>query len=208
MTIEPWQVEGRRVSYEDAWLKVVTDTCRAADGHLLGDYHWLHYADWVNVVALTEEGRVILVREYRHARRAVCLGLPGGATEPGETPLAAAQRELSEETGFTASEWIALGKSAVNAATHSNLLWSFLAVNARPTGSLSLDLNEDVELELSALTEVLNGFGEGHEAQALHLATLHLTVRFLLADRSEGLRAVRASLLERLTTPRGGDECP
>lgn len=208
MTIEPWRVVRTRVSYEDEWLKVVTDTCRAHDGRLLGDYHTLQYADWVNVVALTEAGKVLLVHEYRHARRSISLGLPGGATEPGEAPLAAAQRELREETGYTAPRWIQLGRSAVNAATHGNLLWSFLAVGASRTSSQGLDPTEDAQLRLEDLDEVLGAFGNDREAQSLHLATLLHAVRFLLSDRSESLSAARASLMRRLTAPRGGDEAP
>lgn len=206
MTIEPWRVQGSRVTYEDEWLKVVTDSCRAADGRLLGDYHVLQYPDWVNVVALTDGGQVLLLREYRHARRPLSVGLPGGATASNEAPLAAAQRELREETGYTAPRWVSLGKSAVNAATHSNLLWSFLALSATKTSSPSLDLSENVELVLEDWSEVVRGFGKEAEVQSLHLATLLLAVRFVLADGSDELTPMRVSLSQALTTSGRGDE--
>lgn len=207
MTLEPWKVEESRVSYEDAWLKVVTDRCRGAGGKLLGDYHTLQYPDWVSVVALTAEGKVLLVREYRHARRSLMLGFPGGSlASPRETPRRAAERELMEETGHTASHFIELGKSAVNAATHSNLHWSFLALDARRAGEPSLDENEDLELEAPNFTEICWNLGRAGDGQALHLETLLLAVRFILADRSEELAATRQAVLAALTAPAGGDE--
>lgn len=207
MTPRPWSVERSRITYQDRWLKVVTDTCRAHDGRSLGDYHHLEYPDWVNVVALTPEGRVLLVREYRHARRSLVLGLPGGSlASSDEEPIAAAKRELLEETGYGAARWIDLGKSAVNAATHSNAVWSFLAIDARPESAPCWDANEELELSLVELGDLLLDLGRGCESQSLHLASLFLAVRFLLLDRSQELEHVRASVLRPLGLTSRGDE--
>jgi ADP-ribose pyrophosphatase len=158
-------------------------------------------------VALTAEGKVLLVREYRHARRSLMLGLPGGSVaSPSETPRRAAERELMEETGYTASRFIELGKSAVNAATHSNLHWSFLALGARRAGEPSLDANEELELEALGFAALARNLGRAGDGQALHLETLLLAIRFILADRSEKLAATRHALLIALTAPADGDE--
>jgi 8-oxo-dGTP pyrophosphatase MutT (NUDIX family) len=184
MTLKPWSIESRRITYEDRWLKVVTDACRAADGKPRGDFHTFEYPDWVNVVALTDAGKVVLVREYRHARRSIALGLPGGAIgSAAETPERAAARELLEETGYAAERWVELGHSAVNAATHSNALWSFLALGARQVAAPSSDEGEELEIELRDFFELAADFGTLEEAQALHLTSVLLALRYLNRER-------------------------
>lgn len=188
MTLKPWTIESSRVTYEDRWLKVVTEVCRTAGGKQLGDFHTFDYPDWVNVVALTDSGQIVLVREYRHARRSIALGLPGGAVSPADaTPEQAAARELLEETGYAAERWISIGRSAVNAATHRNALWSFLALDARPVAAPCWDEGEELEIELRDFGVFAAELGVVEEAQALHLTSVLLAARYLNRERSHGL---------------------
>jgi ADP-ribose pyrophosphatase len=104
--------------------------------------------DWVNVVALTDAGEAVLVRQFRFGVEANSLEVPGGMVEPGEEPAAAAARELHEETGFRAREVVPLGSVHPNPALQSNRCHSFLALGCEPQGHPAEDAGEDIEVVL------------------------------------------------------------
>jgi ADP-ribose pyrophosphatase len=110
---------------------------------------------WVNVIAITDDARVVVVRQYRFGSRSITTEIPGGVIEPGESPKEAAQRELREETGFESPEWIDLGSSSPNPAFHDNTCWHFLAKSARRVSALALDPGEDIEVDLLPEAEFL-----------------------------------------------------
>jgi 8-oxo-dGTP pyrophosphatase MutT (NUDIX family) len=110
----------------------------------------LEARDWVNVVALTPQKRIVMVSQFRFGVRKLSLEIPAGLVDPGETPLQAAMRELDEETGYTAGEWKSLGWSFPNPAFLNNPMHNFLALDAQRTRSPHPDDGED--LETSELT--------------------------------------------------------
>ncbi len=115
-------------------------------GPVSGDVVVLHSPDWVNVVPLTPEGKVVLIRQWRHGSQAPALEIPGGLVDPGETPLEAGARELTEETGFQARELIHLGKVNPNPALFSNTCHTFLALDAELKGPPQLEDSEEIEV--------------------------------------------------------------
>lgn len=117
-------------------------------------YVALEAPDWVNIVAVTPEGQLVLVRQWRHGTRRLELELPAGMIEPGETPEAAAARELREETGYTAAAISRLGEVAPNAAFQSNRCYTVLAEGCRLTAETSFDEGEDIEIVLSTPAEL------------------------------------------------------
>jgi ADP-ribose diphosphatase len=123
--------------------------------------------NWVNVIALTRADRVVLVRQYRPGVDRVCVEIPGGMVDPGEEPLAAAQRELVEETGYTSASWRMLGKAAPNPAIQINTLYSFLALDAEPTQVAAFDGNEVMATETAALADVKRMLRDGTIDHAL-----------------------------------------
>ena len=82
------------------WLTARLDSAKLPDGRLVPEYYVLEYPDWINVIAITEDGQMIMERQYRHAIGKTAFELPCGVIEKGEEPLAAAKRELQEETGY------------------------------------------------------------------------------------------------------------
>jgi ADP-ribose pyrophosphatase len=110
----------------------------------------LETTDWVNIVALTPRKRIVAVRQFRFGIGGLSVEIPAGLIEPGESPLQAAQRELEEETGYTASQWKSLGWSYANPAFLNNRAHHWLALDARQTGAPHPEDGEDVEhFELS-----------------------------------------------------------
>ena len=91
------------------------------------DFYVIEASDWINVIPVTEAGDVVMVEQYRHGTDEVTLEIPGGILDPGETPEAAASRELLEETGYAANQLVLLGRSRPNPATHNNWIYTYLA---------------------------------------------------------------------------------
>lgn len=139
--------------------------------------------DWVNVIAMTPDDRVVLVRQYRAGSDSICLEIPGGMVDDGETPLEAAVRELEEETGYTAKTWKPLGAVLPNPALQGNRLHSFLALDATPTSGQRLDTSEVIAIDVVPLVDVHAMLRDGRIDHALvvdafaHLAFAHGPLR-------------------------------
>jgi ADP-ribose pyrophosphatase len=114
----------------------------------------LEAPEWVNVVGLTAQNRIVAVSQFRFGIRRQSLEIPAGLVDPGETPLQAAQRELGEETGYTAREWRSLGWSFANPAFLNNRAHHFLALDAQRTKSPNLEDGEDIVCSELTLDEV------------------------------------------------------
>jgi 8-oxo-dGTP pyrophosphatase MutT (NUDIX family) len=123
--------------------------------------------DWVNVIALTADHQVVLIRQYRVGSQSVCLEIPGGMVDPGEEPAAAAARELAEETGYTSRSWRHLGSVSPNPAIQSNRLHSYLALDAERTTGQRLDGSEVLAVELAPLAAVQDRLRRGDIDHAL-----------------------------------------
>jgi 8-oxo-dGTP pyrophosphatase MutT (NUDIX family) len=203
--LKPWRVLHSRVSYSDRWLTLRTDTCETPTGYRVEAYHVIDYPGWINIVALVDQRRMLLLREYRHGVGQVVAGLPGGMMDAGETdPVAAARRELLEETGFAAERLILCGDSFANAASQTNRVWAFLAPDAVRVGGQSLDDSEDIEVMTVDLPDVVTQMRRGRlPFSASHMTVLWQVVSTVLSGTVPGTDILRQALLDDLATPWG-----
>ena len=154
------------------WLTARRDVCRLPDGRINDHYYVLEYPDWVNIIAVTEDGGIILERQYRHGLGNTCYELPCGVIEEGETPLEAARRELLEETGYAGGVWTHLMDLAPNPATSNNLAHSFLAAGVKKVSGQRLDATEDIEVYIKSPAYVRELLENNQILQALMVAPL------------------------------------
>ncbi len=135
MTDQPtgaWKLLSSTYSFRDRWLTLRSDTVALPGGETLTPYHVIESPDWVNAIAITDDGNIVLVEQYRHAVRQTMLELPAGHVDPGEAPEVAVKRELLEETGHEAAHWHDLGALFPAASRFTNKVRSYLAVGVRP----------------------------------------------------------------------------
>lgn len=103
--IQKWKVLDSTYIIQRPWLTARCDKVELPDGTVHPEYYVLEYPVWVNVIAITADGRFVMVEQYRHGLREVFTELVAGVSEKGETPLESARRELLEETGYGRGEW-------------------------------------------------------------------------------------------------------
>jgi ADP-ribose pyrophosphatase len=175
MTIQPWKI------LESKYLRkeIRLDKCELPNGKII-DGVVLEYGDWVTVIALTKKQEAVLVRQYRHGAQKVILELPGGAMDADdEDPLQTAKRELLEETGYTSNTFIQIGCVSPNPANQTNLIYSFLALDAEKVGSQHLDATEEIEVVLKPLEEVIVMAKNGELLQSMQVSAVFFALAYL-----------------------------
>jgi ADP-ribose pyrophosphatase len=198
MQLDPWKtVETSLVFSAPPWLNVYREKVELPDGHTLDDFYRVVFPDFVVAVPMTELGELVLVRGYRHGPGRISLGAPSGFIKPGESPLQAAQRELLEETGYTASEWRRLGSFVMDGNRQGGTAHMFLARNARQSSicANNPDPNEVLEAELVSLPRFLGAVSDGDVAL---LATVGAVSLAMLTPHGFG---PKADLTEATTKP-------
>ena len=170
---EKWKCLYRTRDHSYGIVTVRTDRAvspRTGEAH---DFFVLETPDWVNIIPVTPDHRVVLVRQYRHGTGRLTLEIPGGLVDDGDTPESAAVRELGEETGYTSPRVSLLGTVHPNPAIQDTVCHTYLALDAVRASEPSLDDTEDIEVVLRPIESIPGLIRRGEITHALVLAAFY-----------------------------------
>lgn len=167
-----WDKISSKYLVKERWATLRVDTCKMPNGTIIDDYYVLEYTNWVNAIALTEDNKVILIRQYRHGAEDVFIEIPGGCVDPGESAEEAIKRELLEETGYAFESLELLSTLYANPSTAANITTSFLAKGGKKVQEQHLDGREEIEVLLISLEECKRMALENKFPQALHASAI------------------------------------
>ena len=178
--MQTWKTVSRQVILDYSKFLVVEEhVVELPDGQIIRDWPWVITPDFVNVVAVTQDGEFLVFRQTKYGIEGTALAPVGGFMEPGEEPLGAAQREFLEETGYEAPNWTPLGTYRVDANRGAGLAYFFLAQGAYRATEPNPDDLEEQKLLLLSRGEMEDALTAG-EFKVLPWATIvALALRYL-----------------------------
>ena len=181
---ETWAVVSTRELADCRVFKVREDTSHRDSDGIESTFFVVENPDWANIVAVTKDREVVLIEQFRHGSGSLILEIPGGMADDGEDPLAAASRELIEETGYSPGTMIAIGRSFPNPAIQNNTIHHFLALDCEKTADVAFDDHESIATRLVPLSELENLVHNGEIMHSLAITAIYYAERYL---RNEGL---------------------
>ncbi|MCB8928066.1 MAG: NUDIX hydrolase [Ardenticatenaceae bacterium] len=149
-----WKVLNSEYLLQNEWIAVRADTCEMGNGRLVDAYYIVESRSYVNVVPITPEGEVLMLRIYRHGLGQTLLETPGGIIDAGESTMETAKRELLEETGYSYAAIVPIGSGAPDPARFACHAYYFLATGCVETAVTAWDPTEEMELIKLPLAEV------------------------------------------------------
>ena len=180
--IKPWRRIRSQPNQSFRVFSVRTDTAVSPRTGAAHDFYIIGSRDWINIIPVTEDHQVVMVKQYRHGSRETTLEIPGGIVDPGDTPEEAASRELLEETGYQAQEWVKIGAVNPNPALFCNRCFTFLARSIQKVQNPMPDPAEDIEVILIPLSDIPELIRQGKIDHAIVIAAFHF---YFLSNRAE-----------------------
>lgn len=172
-SLHTWQRLASEIVYACRIFSLRRDRARFSRDDAEHDFHVIESTDWVNIVPVTPNGEVVLVRQFRHGIRDCTLEIPGGMVDPGESPLVAARREMVEESGYDSSRIEVLGSIHPNPAILNNRCHSFVAFDVERRHEPTFDSTEETEIVLTPLSRIPHLIRGGDITHALVVVAFH-----------------------------------
>jgi len=177
--LKKWDIIKSDIVIENQWIKIRKDVCRLSNYMIIDDYFIIEKPDIVAIFPVNKEGKVVLVKQYKHGIQKILLELPGGYIEKNETPLQAAIRELLEETGYSSNQITKIGTVINDSSNASNIIHVFLAERVSKKHLQSLDLNEEILIELIDIHKLKEFIISGKITAQTSIATTFLALNHL-----------------------------
>ena len=172
--LKPWQRLDSETVYSCRIFSLQKNRSRSPRTDKEHDFFVLDSGDWVNIIPVTADDRVVLIRQYRHGTEDFTLEIPGGMVDREDpSPLHAARREMQEETGYDSEDIIPLGAIHPNPAIQGNRCHSFLARNVEKRFEPNFDTTEETEVTLTPLADIPDLIRQGHITHALVVVAFH-----------------------------------
>jgi len=174
-----WETVSEKLRLDCKVYRIYERLCKHPIDGRQSDFYVMEAPDWVQVLALTPQQKLVVVNQFRHGSGRLSWEVPGGVVEAGEDPLEAGLRELREETGYCGENPRMIGKAMPNPALMNNFTHFLLVENCRITGDRSLDPNEEIEYTERPVREVLDLCRSGEIYHSITLNALFFLEREL-----------------------------
>ena len=175
--MQPWTILAQKTLLDRKWLRITEDSVRLPNGTIIDEFHVMHSPNWAAVIAVTPDRQIVMVEQYRHGLGRTSLELPSGVIDPGEQSLDAAKRELFEETGYQAQNWVALVDVSPEPSRSTHRAFFFVAYGAERVGDARPEASEVINVRLLHVNNLLGQVVQGRMDHAAHLGAI------LLADK-------------------------
>lgn len=168
-----WKTLSSEYLFNDQWFRVRRDVCETPGGKIVEPYYVYEFPTWVAALGITNDGRVVMIRQFRQALGETCIELAGGCVDSTDKDHEAAiAREMLEETGYSFKSFTHLGRISANPSTNNNVLHMYLALGGEKTAEQQLDPNEEIEVLLCTMDELKQLLRENKILQAMHVSCI------------------------------------
>lgn len=176
-----WKVLGSKELLQAGLFRLRVDRCELPDGRVMPGYYVMEFPDWVNIVPVTHDGKIVMVEQYRHASGRVHLEIPGGSLDPRltEDTKRGALRELAEETGYVPDDIRLVGKHFPNPAMQNNAMWTYIGFGCKKVSEPDPDPFEDIRVVELPVSEVYERVRSGQIDHSIVVASLLYAMSFL-----------------------------
>lgn len=174
MKIVKWKILSSEVALTASIFRYVKLKSKSPSNDKIGDFDLIQCLNWVNVIAITKDQKIVLIKQYRHGTDQVTVEIPGGAVNPKEDARVGAERELREETGYTSQNWKHLGRVDANPAFMNNHCDTYLALDCEKTHDQDFDPFEEIEVYLRDVKDLRSMVSSGEITHSIVISALYL----------------------------------